>query len=313
VVPYTSILVAYGYDSFDRTGRSFSNMADHAFRASVDTVGNPWVTVRGLYEHVKRKGSGFSEDALEDGGSQPGLRFYDEADRDRDRGTLLLIVNPAEKLSVTFSLAAGKDTYKGPGHEFGLLDNDNTAINIGADVTPTDFMSLGANYGRDHYNTNQRSRNANPPPDPQFTDPSRDWTLNNTENVNNFNFYFELPKIAQKTSVRVTYDYSDSDNGFIFGGPRIVSLAAAGTFIPLPNVTNNWHQLAADVQYFFASKVGVGVGYWFEKFKVNDFSTIDIPGQPGTPRIDYLGEISTGYGNRPYRSNTGFVRLIYFF
>ncbi len=313
VVPHTSIRLGYGYDSFDRTGRSFSDMSDHALRASIDTVGNQWVTVRGLYEHVQRKGSGFSESALEDGGSQPGLRFYDESDRDRDRGTLLFSVNPMDTLDVTFSLTAGKDTYKGEGHEFGLLDNDNTTINIGLNLYPTDAINFGANYGRDHYNTNQKSRNANPPPDPQFDDPTRDWTMNNTENVNNFDLFLDLPKIARKTGLRLTYDYSDSDNGFVFGGPRIASLTAANTFIPLPNVTNKWQRLAADVQYFFVSKVGVGLSYWYEKFDVTDFNTIDIPGQPGTPRIDYLGEISTGYGNRPYKGNTAFLRLLYLF
>ena len=33
----------------------------------------------------------------------------------------------------------------------------------------------------------------------------------------------------------------------------------------------------------------------------------------GAPRIDYLGLISTGYGNRPYKGNTAFVRLLYLF
>jgi hypothetical protein len=31
------------------------------------------------------------------------------------------------------------------------------------------------------------------------------------------------------------------------------------------------------------------------------------------PRIDYLGEINTGYGNRPYTGNTAFMRVLYFF
>ena len=135
--------------------------------------------------------------------------------------------------------------------------------------------------------------------------------LKNTENVNNFNLYADLPKLARKTTARVTYDLSNSDNAFAHSGPRILSLAAAGQFIPLPNVTNSWHRLAGDVQYFFVPRIGVGVDYWYERFNVRDFNTIDIPGQPGTPRIDYLGEISTGYGNRPYRGHTAFVRLLY--
>jgi MtrB/PioB family decaheme-associated outer membrane protein len=314
VAPFTSAKIAYGYDGFDRTGRAFSSMKDNAFRASIDTVGNQFVTVRALYEHVKREGSGFSEDAIEEGGAQGGLRFYDEANRSRDRGTLLFVVNPMDVVDVTFSMSSGKDTYNGPGHEFGLMDNDNTNVNIGLNYTPNSFVNFGANYGRDHYAANQRSRNANPPPDPQFTDPNRDWTLNNTENVNNFNLFVDVPKaFGNKTNVKLTYDYSDSDNGFIFGGPRVASLAAVGQFLPLPNVTNKWQRLAADVSYFFQKQVGVAVGYWYEKFDVSDFATIDLPGNPGTPRIDYLGEISTGYGNRPYRGNTAFVRLLYRF
>ena len=313
LLPYTSFRIGYGYDSFDRTGRAFNNTTDNSARASVDFLGNQWFTIRALYQFTKRVGSGFSEDAIEEGGSQPGLRFYDEADRDRNRGTLLFTVNPAQKVDVTFSLTAGKDTYKGPGHEFGLLDNDNTTVNVGVDYSPTTMITVGANYGRDHYASDQKSRNANPPPDPQFTDPSRDWTLANTENVNNFDAYLDLPKLANKTNVRISYDFSDSDNAFLFGGPRIASLTAAGQFIPLPNVTNRWHRLSADVQYMFAARLGVGLSYWFEKVDIADFNTIDIPGEPGIPRIDYLGEISTGYGNRPYRGNTGFVRLIYQF
>ena len=67
------------------------------------------------------------------------------------------------------------------------------------------------------------------------------------------------------------------------------------------------------MQYFFVPRVGVGVDYWYERFNVSDFNTVNIPGQPDTPRIDYLGELSTGYGSRPYRGHTAFVRLLYLF
>jgi len=308
---YTSFRVGYGYDTFNRTGRAFSDMTDNIFRASVDTVGSQYLTVHGIYEFTVRKGSGFSEDAIEEGGSQPGLRFYDEADRDRNKATLVFVLNPIEMIDVTFSAAVAKDVYKGPGHEFGLLDNTNHSFNVGVNVNPAERVGFGVNYGRDHFDSNQLSRNANPPPDPQFTDPSRNWSLANAENVNNFDIYLDLPKIIRKTNVRVAYDYSDSDNGFLFGGPRIDGLAAIGQFIPLPDVTNTWHRATADVSYFFHKQVGIAVGYWYEKFDVSDFATVNLP--DGTPRIDYLGEISTGYGNRPYKGGTAFVRLLCLF
>ena len=33
----------------------------------------------------------------------------------------------------------------------------------------------------------------------------------------------------------------------------------------------------------------------------------------GTPRVDYLGELTTGYGFRPYKGSTGFFRILYVF
>ena len=178
---------------------------------------------------------------------------------------------------------------------------------------PTETVDLGANYGRDNYTALQKSRNANPPPDPTWTDPTRDWTMDNEEHVNNFDLYLNMNRALKNTDISVNYTFSDSDNAFTFGGPRIASLTAAGTFEALPNVTNSFKQLRADVKYFVTPKVGVGFGWWYEKFDVTDFATIDLPGQPGVPRIDYLGEISTGYGNRPYDGNTVSVRLLYLF
>jgi hypothetical protein len=97
----------------------------------------------------------------------------------------------------------------------------------------------------------------------------------------------------------------------VHGGPRIAALTALNQFIPLPNVTNTWHRATADVQYFFTSRAGVGVGYYFEKLDVADFNTIDTNGPvgfaapTGQPRIDWLGALETGYGNRPYSGHSG--------
>lgn len=319
LIKYTAINLTYAYDDFARTGRAFSDMRDYTLKASVDTVGNQWVTLRAAAEHTNRIGAGFSEASIEDGGAQPGLRFYDEADRDRNKGTLLVVVNPVSFMDITASMSKGKDTYSGEGHEFGLLDNDNTNVTLSFGVTPVDGVDFGASYGRDRFVTNQKSRNANPPPDPTWTDPARDWTLKNDELVNNVDVYLALSKLVDKTTIKFNYDYADSDNGFLFGGPRITSLAALGQFIPLPNVTNKWQKLSADFQYHFSKKVGAALGYWYEKFDVTDYATIDTNGSvgfsaaTGTPRIDYLGFLGTGYGNRPYKGSTAFARILYFF
>ena len=124
--------------------------------------------------------------------------------------------------------------------------------------------------------------------------------------------------------MRLSYDLEHSDNGFAFGGPRIPALVAIGQFIPLPDVTNTWHRFSVDVQRYFTRRVGIGVGYYFEKLDIVDFSTVDTSGpvgtfgslvvpQTGVPRIDWLGGLITGYNPRPYSGNTAFFRLLYRF
>ncbi|MBI3401577.1 MAG: MtrB/PioB family outer membrane beta-barrel protein [Acidobacteria bacterium] len=340
LIPYTAFRVGYTLDDVKRTGRAFSDSTDYTFRTTLDTVANKYVMLRVIYENTQRIGTGFSEQSLEDGGFQPGLRTYDEADRDRNRGWLVFTVTPTPMVDFTLSLAAGRDRYRGEGHEFGLLDNDNTVVNAGVNVSPIDGVRFGANYGRDQYTSNQSARNANPPGTDygSWFDPNRTWSLNGDERVNNATVYVDLFKAIPNTDIQVSYDFSDSNNSYIHSGPRIQELStnkalsgasairypgftipspcAAGLtscFEPLPAITNTWHRFTIDLKYMFATKVGVGVGYWYEKFDVSDYATIDLPGQPGTPRIDYLGEIGTGYGNRPYKGSTASVRLLYLF
>jgi hypothetical protein len=330
--------VGYGHEAIERHGRGFADVGEHIFRASFDTFTSRYVTVRAAVDTGRRRGTGFVETATwletEDltlitgpGGTQPTLRYYDEADRNRTRGSLLVTVMPRDSVDLFVQFAGGKDTYLAdpsapvsrPGEQFGLLNSQVTTWNVGVNVHPTDVLAFGANYGRDTYGSLQRSRAANPPPDPTWTDPSRDWTLDNDDRINTANLYLDLLRAVRKTDIRFAYDYSDSNNSFAHGGPRVATLAAAGQFIPLPDVENRWHRLTADVQYFLTQRAGIGAGYYFEKLRIEDFNTIDTNGPvsfapaTGQPRIEWLGGLITGYGNRPYTGHTVYLRALYRF
>ena len=128
--------------------------------------------------------------------------------------------------------------------------------------------------------------------------------MDNDEKVNNFDVYLDVLNAFKNTGIRFAYSYSDSDNGFLFGGPRVNpavpgSLAATKdafgnpTFEQLPNVTNTWQQFMIDLKYSFNAKIGFAVGYFYEKLDMTDFATINLPGTD-RPRIDYLGGLTTG-------------------
>ena len=335
-VRWGTLRVGYGHEAVERHGRGFSETGENIFRFSFDTYTSQWVTVRASFDAARRRGSGFVEASsggdedevlLGPGGTQPTLRYFDEADRDRTRGAVIFTVLPRDNVDVYTQFGGGRDRYRPdnsvpvsrPGELFGLHESDVVSWNAGFNYHPTDVVSLGANYGRDRYSSFQLSRNASPPPDPTWTDPSRNWTLDNDDHINTVTAYLDLLRAVTNTDIRFSYDYSDSANSFVHGGPRIAALTSLNQFIPLPDVENTWHRAVADVQYFFNTRTGVGVGYYFEKLEISDFNTIDTNGPvgfapaTGDPRIDWLGGLYTGYGNRPYTGHTAYLRVLYRF
>ena len=327
---FGSLRVGYANEQYDREGRGFSDVNENILRLAYDARLFDYVGIRASYDTGQRRGDGFILSGVdyEEGpaGTQPGLRYYDEADRDRDRAMVVFSVNPVEPVGVFFQYTTTRDTFKGDesipaGREqFGLLSQDLNAWAIGADYSMNEMVHLGLTYGWDEFSALQKSRNANPPPDPTWTDPARNWFLDNNEKVNTVLAYVDvLGLMESKADLRVGYEMNDSKNAFDYSGPRIDSLTAAGQFIPLPNVINDWNRFTVDFKYFVNRAFGVGLGYWYEDFNVTDWNTLDSGGpvgffpQDGQPRIDWLGGLMTGYGNRPYNGGRFFARMLYRF
>ena len=325
-----NLRVGYAYEGYDRHGRGFSETGENTFRLAYDATLMQVLQVRANYDVGQRRGDGFiiSDLDYEEGaaGTQPGLRYFDEADRDRTRAALILSANPMENVGVFVQYTTTRDTFKADefipeGREqFGLLSQDVNAFAAGVDFSPRDMIHVGFSYGYDKYDSTQKSRNANPPPDPTWTDPARNWFLDNQDAVTNIGAYVDILGLMEsKADLHFGYELNDSDNEFDHYGPRVDSLAAAGQFIPLPTIANTWSRFTVDFKYFVTRQVGFGIGYLYEDLDITDYATIDTNGSvgftpaTGTPRIDYLGGLVTGYGNRPYTGNRVFARALYRF
>jgi len=325
-----SLKVGYANEKYDREGRGFSAVTENIARFAYDATLFTTATIRASVDVGQRRGDGFILSGVDyesgPAGTQPGLRYYDEADRDRMRAAISFSINPVPMVDAFVQWSTTEDTFLGDesipaGREqFGLLSQDIKALVGGVNINPNDMVHFGVSYGRDEFDALQKSRNANPPPDPSWTDPSRNWTLDNNEVVNTLMTYLDLVGLAgAKADLRVSYEMNDSDNAFNYGGPRIAALQTANTFIPLPNVVNEWQRLSADLKYFVTPAVGIGLGYSFDKLTISDWNTLDSNGPvgfyaaTGVPRIDWLGGLVTGYGNRPYEGHRVFARVLYRF
>jgi MtrB/PioB family decaheme-associated outer membrane protein len=314
-VMYVGLRAGYTREQVDRTHRIVEKTTEDIARASVDLTGLAWLTVRGVFEHSKRVGSPVDPLELLAIGEQPELRQYDISNRNQDRFNAIVQVTPLSQFSVNASAGIGRQAY--PGTTFGLRNNDNHVYSVGFDVVPSDKVSLGASYGYERYTALEASRTANPLPantvaflnDPtqQFNDPRRDWTDNSADQVHTGTASMDLIKLLPKTDLKFAYDYSRATSTYTYG---LAANTVIATPVPLAPVTNELRRGTIDGRYFISRRLAVGLVYWYDKYRVDDFALSPVASlaQPATatPSLMLLG-----YFYRPYTANSIMGRITY--
>jgi MtrB/PioB family decaheme-associated outer membrane protein len=312
-IRYVGFRAGYTREDVDRTHRIVEQTTEDTARVSADLTGLPWLTVRGVFEHSKRRGSAVDTLGLLAIGEQPTLRQYDISDRDQNRFSTIMIVTPLSQFSVNLSAAIGRQDY--PGTNFGLRSNDNNVYSIGFDYVPLDSVSMGVSYGYEKYTALQASRTANPltagasidDPTQQFNDPRRDWTDDSADRVRTITASMDLLKVLPKTDIKVAYDYSHAQSLYTYGlAPNTV----IAPLLQLAPVMNELQRATVDCRYFLSRHLAIGAVYWLDKYRVDDFALgpVESLAQPATatPTLMMLG-----YFYRPYTANSFMGRLTY--
>ena len=100
---FGSLKVGYANEQYDREGRGFSDVSENIFRLAYDASLFERTNVRVMFDTAQRRGDGFIISGVDyeqgPGGTQPGLRYYDEADRDRTKASVIFSVNPVPMAS----------------------------------------------------------------------------------------------------------------------------------------------------------------------------------------------------------------------
>jgi hypothetical protein len=292
--------VGYSRETVEQDFRTFDTTTENTLRLSADLTGVGWLTVRGVYEHAKRTGTGLDEQSLDDIGEQVSLRQFDISDRDVDRFSAIVMVMPSSSTSITTTGFVGRDTR--PASGFGLLENNTNGVSIGFDYVPTMKVSLGALYQYEHYTALQKSRQANP--GVQFDDPTRDWTTDTTDGAHTITASADLLKLWSKTDLRFAYDFVRGRSEYLYGLTPDTTLPPVDQ---LPPIWNQRNRFTADARYMFTRHVGAGLAYWYEKFEVDDFafnpSTLNTVSEPS-----FISLVNT---YRPYTANTFWAKLSY--
>jgi MtrB/PioB family decaheme-associated outer membrane protein len=300
------VALTAGYSRYNSSHdfRIFESTGEDVLRLTADAVGSQWVTFRAQYELGSRSGSGLDEQLLVQIGEQPDLRHYDVADRTRNRFTGQVDVVPSDAWTFSLSAGLGKDDYDDS--YFGLQQSTFRTFAMGADYRQPNGFGAGASYNYEHYEGDQRSRQANPgSTPPQENDPNRDWTVNSKERVNYFSIYAWPPRFGRNTEARVSWDYSHAKGTYFYG------IVSGGPLTPpnqLPDVFNKLQQLHIDLRHRLSNRLVANLAYLYEPFRVYDFAfdqtVVDGIVQPSS--------LVLGYVYRPYTAHSVRFGLRYY-
>jgi MtrB/PioB family decaheme-associated outer membrane protein len=295
--------VGYVRESIDRTNRIYDTTNEDSVRIGYDWTSNRYVTVRAGLLTQQRRGEGFNPDLLVSYAEQPGMRHADLSNRDRDQAQFVVTFLPTSTLSFNVNGSVGTDDR--PDGDYGLRSQDFSTFGFGADFSPSDAFTLGASYLYESFASLEASRTANPPPDPTFFDPRRDWSDDIEEKVHTYNAYFEAPKLFGKLDFGVNYDYTKADTTFVYG---LVPNTTLTPPVQLSPIYNDWAQARVTTAYWLRRNLSLGLTYMYDQFTVNDWAL-------GTQTLDRLAHSNTfllmNYGWENYTAHTVWLKATY--
>jgi MtrB/PioB family decaheme-associated outer membrane protein len=308
-VAFTAFRVGYTREMWDYTDRQYAASHTDTMLASLDTTGLTWLSLRGVYEHATRTGTGLDLTDLIAEGEQPTLRQYDIASKNTDRFSTILQVLPVSTFSISAMAGIGKENYPDTTvtNGFGLFRDDSHSYSVGADYVPVDQVSMGIMYERDTFTGLQWSRTANPlsATDQTFTDPRRNWSDHSTDRTDTVTASMDLLKAIAKTDIRIAYDYSKAASSYVYGLAPDTTLP---TPLPLDPILNKLQRGSVDVKHYVTPHLAAGFVYAYEKYDVNDFAN-----SPATiTSIALPSYLTLGVLAKPYTAQTVSVRLSYF-
>jgi MtrB/PioB family decaheme-associated outer membrane protein len=289
-----ALTVGYTHNANGYDARTFASSGEDVFRVSADAVGSSWATFRVKYEVGSRTGSGLDETQLTAIGEQPGMRYYDLADRTRNQFSGQVEIVPSDVWMFTVSGGLLHDHYGNT--VFGLQQSNGNTFALSADYHLPNGFGAGATYNFERYTGLQQSHEGDSSA-AQFNDPLRNWTSDSTETVNYFSIYATPPRIGRNTEVRISYDFSHAI------GDNVYTIPVGSPITPpnqLPEVFNKLQQLHIDARYRIKANLSANVTYLYEPLSIYDYafdpSVVNGIAQPSS--------LVMGYVYRPYTANT---------
>lgn len=285
VVRPVTLRLGYEWERWDRDHREVGESNEHIVKAGADIQPLSWVLGRFTYSHGVRTIGGDYTPLGGNADSLPQFRKFDEADRTRDKGDVLVQVSPLDTLTLSGSFYVQYDNYFNT--EFGLYESQAWGYSGDVSWAPTERLGLFAGYAHDRYLSKQQNCyiSITPvggviPPQPGALPgsacvPTNIFEVRPRDTLDAVNVGANYTVIPAKLDFSAGYRFAFGKSRYQLGS--VPGGAAASEPGDVPDVTNQFHVFNVVARYFLTPNWVLKLGYQYERYDEKDFTTDDVP------------------------------------
>lgn len=264
----------YRSEEVDRTYQEVRTTDEDGFFGEVQWAPFDLVDVRLRLEDMERDASISEQQGNYDRAENPLMRKFNMANRDRQRSTVEVDLNPTDRMGISFSAWSTDDDYSES--VVGLTSSEETAVSI-------DFNYALGEYGQLYaFFTDETIKSAMAGADGAGATP---WTSNSEDSITTWGFGVS-GRIAEKWQYGVDYVSSDSDGEIVTNDGNAEA--------PFPVLTTELENIRLYVDYEMSEHWGFGLEAFNESYDSADW-LVDGIGPYTIDGVLTMGEESPDY------------------
>lgn len=257
-------------EMWDREFREIEDSDENIFRITYDARPGKRLSLRAALERGDRSIGTYETEAQELSflnptgiNNQPGLRKYDQAEREYDAGNVTAIIMASDSINVTAGVSARNEDFDES--EFGLVSYDTLMYNAEFSYMPNEKISFFIFAHRTDAESFQRARQSG---GTLSTNPADDWELTLDEVTDSWGLGFES-RFAERWTGSVLGTWSNSNGDSDFFSPPGGSPNLAEDFSEYDD--NEWLVVSGRLGLIINEHASAGLTLAREEYTTNRF------------------------------------------
>lgn len=283
----TTLKIGYEFDDKKRSYREVNETKENTYAAKLTTRPASYASLALHYSYGERRGDSYEASEAFDAlhtrdhintlaanvrfDNQPDTRKFDIAERDRTKYGANASFSGMKNTVVSLHYDHRDDEYSES--VFGLWSSESDSFTMDMTVTPADFATIYLFYTWEHLSSSMNSRSFDgnspvPVKAAQSSDPTRNWSMDQDDRNHTVGVGLDFLLLSRKLKLGVDYTLERSTTEIgLTAGSSLTTPAA------MPDLATLRHRVDAKASYALSKDKTIGVGYQYENYSSDDWST----------------------------------------